>query len=87
MNWPDVGLLSLELEGLNPKLSPPPCLLMWPGHCVPPSQWDNAVSSVMGVLHAKKMQCGRAGMDGLPEKPPGALGGRARDAVTPGLHA
>lgn len=36
-----------------------------------------------GALRAKEMQCGRAGMDGLPENPPGALGGRARDAVTP----
>lgn len=41
------------------------------------------MSSVMGALRAKKMQCGRAGLDGLPEKPPGVLGGRARDAVTP----
>lgn len=52
------------MEGLSPKLSPPSFPDVAWALC-PTSQWDNAVYSPMGALRAKKMQCGRAGVDGL----------------------
>lgn len=88
VNWPDACLSGLELGGLSLKLCPPsPPGVAWALHLTHhprgtspcPRSWS--VRST-GALQAEEMRWGRANADELPERAPGALGGKARDAVT-----
>lgn len=77
----------MELGDLSPKLCPSsPPGVAWATVSHPPSGWDIATLWAVpstGVLQAKEMRWDRVSVDELPEKAPGALGGRTRDAVTP----